>query len=73
MMRRSKVISMLKIELVSLVERLMDPETDDETISEYIDILEKNVPHPSPSDLIFWSNEDYSAEQIVDIALNYKE
>lgn len=47
------MISMLKIELVSLVERLMDPETDDETISEYIDILEKNVPHPSPSDLIF--------------------
>lgn len=51
----------------------MNPEIDDETLSEYIDMLEKNVPHPAPSDLIFWSEEDYSAEQIVDIALNYKE
>ncbi|ATH95389.1 bacteriocin immunity protein [Bacillus glycinifermentans] len=64
---------MSKKELVSLVEKLMNPEIDDETLSEYIDMLEKNVPHPAPSDLIFWSEEDYSAEQIVDIALNYKE
>ncbi|MEC0485172.1 bacteriocin immunity protein [Bacillus glycinifermentans] len=67
------MISMSKKELVSLVEKLMNPEIDDETLSEYIDMLEKNVPHPAPSDLIFWSEEDYSAEQIVDIALNYKE
>lgn len=73
MTKRSKVISMSKKELVSLVEKLMNPEIDDETLSEYIDMLEKNVPHPAPSDLIFWSEEDYSAEQIVDIALNYKE
>ncbi|MPQ25756.1 bacteriocin immunity protein [Bacillus paralicheniformis] len=63
---------MSKKELVALVENLMNPEIDDKTLSEYIDILEKNVPHPAPSDIIFWSEEEYSAEQIVEIALNYK-
>ncbi|MCY8540106.1 bacteriocin immunity protein [Bacillus haynesii] len=64
---------MSKEELISLVKKIMDPELDDDIVSEYIDLLEKNVPHPAPSDLIFWSDEDYSAEQIVEIALNYKE
>ncbi|MEH6972400.1 MULTISPECIES: bacteriocin immunity protein [unclassified Bacillus (in: firmicutes)] len=62
-----------KEELISLVKKIMNPELDDDTASEYIDLLEKNVPHPAPSDLIFWSDEDYTAEQIVEIALNYKE
>ncbi|KMM55698.1 hypothetical protein ACH95_18560 [Bacillus glycinifermentans] len=62
-----------KEELISLVKKIMNPELDDDTVSEYIDLLEKNVPHPAPSDLIFWSDEDYTAEQIVEIALNYKE
>ncbi|MGG3919907.1 hypothetical protein ABEV44_10635 [Parageobacillus thermoglucosidasius] len=45
----------------------------DEEVSEYIDILEKNVPHPAPSDLIFWNDEELSPEEIVEIALNYKD
>ncbi|MCY8271304.1 bacteriocin immunity protein [Bacillus sonorensis] len=64
---------MSKKELVTLVENIMNPEIEDKTLSAYIDLLEKNVPHPAPSDLIFWSDEEYSAEQIVEIALNYKE
>lgn len=51
----------------------MNPTLDDEKVSEYLDLLEKNVPYPAPSDLIFWSNEDYTAEQVVKIALNYKD
>lgn len=64
---------MSKEELVSLVKKIMNPELEDEVISKYIDLLEENVPHPAPSDLIFWSEEEYTAEQIVEIALNYKE
>ncbi len=64
---------MSKEELVSLVKKIMNPELEDEVIGKYIDLLEENVPHPAPSDLIFWSDEKYTAEQIVEIALNYKE
>ncbi|MEC2310499.1 MULTISPECIES: hypothetical protein [Bacillus subtilis group] len=60
-----------KVELISLVKKLMNPTLDDERVNEYLALLEKNVPHPAPSDLIFWSNEDYTAEQVVRIALNY--
>ncbi|MCY7787455.1 bacteriocin immunity protein [Bacillus inaquosorum] len=62
-----------KEELISLVRELMNPTLDDEKVSEYLALLEKNAPHPAPSDLIFWSNEDYTAEQVVRIALNYKD
>ncbi|WP_430742876.1 bacteriocin immunity protein [Bacillus atrophaeus] len=64
---------MSKEELISLVKKIMNPELEDEVIGKYIDLLEENVPHPAPSDLIFWSEEEYTAEQIVEIALNYKE
>lgn len=64
---------MSKEELVSLVKKIMNPELEDEVIGKYIDLLEENVPHPAPSDLIFWSDEEYTTEQIVEIALNYKE
>ena len=64
---------MSKEELVSLVKKIMNPELEDESIGKPIDILEENVHHPAQSDLIFWSDEEYTAEQIVEIALNYKE
>lgn len=42
-----------KEELIFLIKELMNPTLDDEKVSEYLDLLEKNVPHPAPSDLIF--------------------
>lgn len=60
-----------KTELIELVKKMYDPELSDEKISEYIDILEKNVPHPAPSDLIFWNDEDLSPEEVVERALAY--
>ncbi|ANY67524.1 hypothetical protein BBD42_14355 [Paenibacillus sp. BIHB 4019] len=62
-----------KKELIELVGKICNPELSDEEISEYIDLLEKNVPHPAPSNLIFWSEEDLSPEQVIEIALAYKE
>ncbi|WP_299514174.1 bacteriocin immunity protein [uncultured Rummeliibacillus sp.] len=62
-----------KEELIELVNKICNPKLSDEEISGYIDILEDNVPHPAPSDLIFWNEEDLSAEEVVNIALTYKD
>lgn len=58
-------------ELIELVKKIMDCDGTEEEIDNMILELEENVPHPEISDLIFWG-EDITAEQIVDIALNYK-
>ncbi|SCN42084.1 Uncharacterized protein BC88300_03864 [Bacillus cytotoxicus] len=31
------------------------------------------MPHPAPSDIIFWDFRDLTPEELVEIALNYKE
>ncbi|MGN7393432.1 bacteriocin immunity protein [Peribacillus frigoritolerans] len=62
-----------KEELVELVNKICNPQLSDEEVSEYIEILEDNIPHPAPSDVIFWNDEDLSPEEVVEIALAYKE
>lgn len=65
-----------KEELIEFVDKICNPKLSDEEVSEYseyIDILESNVPHPAPSDLIFWHDEELSTEEIVTIALAYEE
>ena len=62
-----------KDELVELVNKICNPKLSDEEVSEYIGILEDNVPHPAPSDLIFWNEEELSPEEIVEIALANEE
>ncbi|MEZ7794866.1 bacteriocin immunity protein [Niallia circulans] len=62
-----------KDELVELVKKICNPKQSDEKVSEYIEILEENVPHPAPSDLIFWNDEDLSPEEVVEIAFAHKE
>lgn len=64
---------MTKEELIELVKKICNPDLPDELGSKYIDILEENVPHPAPSDLIFWDFRNLTPEEIVEIALNYKE
>ena len=61
-----------KEELVELVNKICNPMLSDEEVSENIEVLEDNVPHPAPSDLIFWNDEDLSPEEVVEIALAYK-
>lgn len=57
-------------ELIILVKKIMHGEGNEEEISEMILILQRNVPHPAPSDLIFY--DDLTPEEVVDRALAYK-
>lgn len=60
-----------KEELVRLVERIQKAEGTEEEIDAMIDRLQESVPHPSVSDLIFYPEEEMTAEQIIDVALAY--
>lgn len=59
-------------ELINLVNRIIECEGTEEEIDEMIEVIERNVPHPEVSDLIYWNDEELTPEQIVDIALGYK-
>lgn len=59
-------------QLIALVTRIIDADGTEEEINDMITLLERNVPHPEVSDLIFYSEEDMTAEQMVDSALAYK-
>ena len=61
-----------RLELIELVEKIMKSNGAEEEIDNMIEELERNVPHPEVSDLIFWNEEELTPEQIVDIALAYK-
>ena len=62
---------MTREELIELVKEIQNVKgKTEEQIDNLIDVLEKNVPHPSPSDLIYWDN--LTAEEVVDKALSYK-
>lgn len=61
-----------RLELIELVEKIMKLKGTEEQIDNMIEELERNVPHPEVSDLIFWNEEELTPEKIVDIALAYK-
>ena len=62
---------MSKEDLIMLVEKIMKCDGTEEEIDGMIELLEKNVPDPEVSDLIFWG-EERTPQEIVEIALNYK-
>ncbi|OBY77696.1 hypothetical protein BBG47_20305 [Paenibacillus sp. KS1] len=59
-------------ELINLVRKIMECEGSEHEIDEMMNLLESNVPDPQVSDLIFWSDIEYSPEEIVDKAMRYK-
>lgn len=61
-----------KEELIKIVEKIINAEGSEEELDNLIDVLEKSVPHPNVSDLIFWNEEELSATEIVEEALKYK-
>jgi hypothetical protein len=66
-----------KSELVELVARLLRAEGSEEEECEWLELIERNVPHPEVAGLIYWPDqyglsEEPSAEEIVEKALKYK-
>lgn len=63
---------MTREELIDLVKRIKDPKytKTDEELHNLFELLERNVPHPAPTNLIY--HTDLSVEEIVDKALSYK-
>lgn len=66
-----------KHELIALVTKLLRAEGSDDEIHQWLELVERNVPHPEVQNLIYWSNryglgDSPSAEDIVEQALSYK-
>lgn len=63
-----------RTELIALVEQISTPGPDDDELAELLELLEANVPHPTPSELIFYGpgGREMSAAEVVDTALAYK-
>ena len=59
-------------ELVVLVERLMSGEGAEREVDDILLELKSKVIHPRVIDLIYYCNEEMTAEQIVDKMLEYK-
>jgi hypothetical protein len=58
--------------MVILVERLQSGAGDDDQVAAWLAALERSIPNPHISDLIFYSEKALTAEQIVDRALEYR-
>jgi hypothetical protein len=64
-------------ELIDLIEKIRDPECDEDEAISLLQVLSQNVPHPGVSGLIFWP-EQYgltaypAADEILEKALNYE-
>lgn len=58
-------------DLVELVTKIINCEGSEEQVDKWLELAEENVPHPRLSDLIYYSEEEKSPEQIVDEALAY--
>jgi hypothetical protein len=61
-----------KGELIILVQKIIDCDYTEKQINEMIKTLGENVPDPEVINLIYWNNENLTAEQIVEKALSYK-
>ncbi len=59
-------------ELIKLVSNIIECNGIEEKIDNIFKVLESNVQDPEVTDLIFYSNDNLSAEEIVDKSLSYK-
>ncbi|WP_368244720.1 hypothetical protein [Clostridium tertium] len=58
--------------LIKLVNDIIEFNGTEEDIDNMINILESNIIDPEVTDLIFYSKDNLSVEEIVDKALSYK-
>ncbi len=67
-----RILDITKEELIEIVRRAKDCETYGQNSNFYTQLFEANVVMPEASNLIFWSKEQLTPEQVVKIALSYK-
>jgi hypothetical protein len=58
--------------LIEWVQNIIDRRGTEDEIDQLIEKFTKAVPHPAPSDLIFWDSRELTPEEIVDLALAYQ-
>jgi hypothetical protein len=60
--------------LIGIVDRLLRADCSEEERPQLLDLLERSVPHPTVSDLIFYPVDgvELTAAEIVDRALAYE-
>ncbi|GAB3870855.1 hypothetical protein GCM10029964_006120 [Kibdelosporangium lantanae] len=58
--------------MITLIERLIRGEGTEAEAGEWLDQLARSIPNPHVSDLIFWSDEPLTAEEILDRAMEYR-
>jgi hypothetical protein len=62
-----------RAKLVELVQAVMNGTPSEEEGHAYLSLVQRYVPHPAVSDLIYWpKNGEPTAEQVVDVALAWR-
>lgn len=56
-------------ELVDMIEAISDPTTDDELSEVYVQTIEHTMPGAYVTDLIFWPNDWFLDEDMLDVDL----
>lgn len=63
---------MEKPELLELINKLANGEGNDQEAQEWLETINRNVPFPNVSELIFYHDPELSPEEILEIALKFK-
>lgn len=61
-----------RAQLVELVRKICQTEGTEVETGAWLMLVERQVPHPAVSDLIFYSDVEMTPEEIVEAALSYK-
>ncbi len=61
-----------KEELVRLVTKIMNTEGTEAEVDEFVEMVNRAVPHPGWMDLAFYDDRNLTPEQVVEEALAYK-
>jgi hypothetical protein len=58
--------------VIDLVERIESSSGAEEEVTPLLEELKRSVPHPYPTDLIFYPEREFTPEEVADIALGWK-
>jgi hypothetical protein len=61
-----------KEQLIALVNKIVEAQGTEEAVDSWIEQLKANVPHPSVTDLIYYSDPPLTPEEVIEKALSYE-